>query len=70
MTSQKPLTEAPSGERPGITLTRDQLEAWATRALSDEQVEQIEEAIPNTSIPDAIVAISDSLHFREGENDD
>ncbi len=59
----------PADDRPGITLTRDQLEAWATRTLTDEQIEQMEEAIPNSSIPDAIGGISDSLH-QEDYNDE
>lgn len=43
--------------RPGITLTRDQLEAWAGRALSDDEVSELDVAISNSSIPEAIATI-------------
>jgi hypothetical protein len=45
----------------GIELTRDQLQAWAGRELTDEEVEQIDEAIQHSSIPEAINTIADSL---------
>lgn len=45
----------------GIELSRDQLEAWAGRELSDEEVEALDEAIPNSSIPEAINTIADGL---------
>jgi hypothetical protein len=51
-------------ERPGVTLTRDQLEAWAGMSLTDEQVAQLDEAIPNSSIPEAIAVIADSIEER------
>ena len=41
----------------GITLTRDQLESWAGRALSDEEVETLDIAIPESSIPQAVAEI-------------
>lgn len=44
-----------------ITLTRDQLEAWAGRELSDEEVEALDTAIPQSSIPDAVRTIVESL---------
>lgn len=44
--------------RRGITLSRDQLEAWARRPLSDEEVEAIDDCLPNSSIPDAIEVIA------------
>ena len=43
----------------GITLTRDQLEAWAGRALTDEEVEDLDRDIPNSSVPEAISTIVD-----------
>jgi hypothetical protein len=33
-------------DRRGITLTRDQVEAWVGRTLTDEQVERIEDCLP------------------------
>ena len=44
--------------RQGISLSRDQLEAWARRPLSDDEVAAIDESIPNSSIPDAIDTIA------------
>lgn len=45
----------------GIELTRDQLEAWAGRELNDEEVEALDMAIPNSSIPEAIRTIAEGL---------
>lgn len=45
----------------GITLTRDQLESWAGRALTDEEVVALDTAIPNSGIPESIATIVDSL---------
>lgn len=38
----------------GITLTRDQLESWAGRALTDEEVQWLDGNISLSSIPEAI----------------
>ena len=48
-------------DRPGVHLTRDQLESWAGRSLSDEEVEALDTAIPESSIPEAISIIADNL---------
>lgn len=45
----------------GITLTRDQLEYWAGRQLSDEEVEALDNAIPNSSVPEAVAIIVEGL---------
>lgn len=45
----------------GITITREQLAAWAGRALTDDEVERLDECIPNSSIPDAIDTIVSSF---------
>ena len=55
----KPVPVVEPEERIGITLTRDQLEAWAGRALTDEEVEDLDRDIPNSSIPEAISTIVD-----------
>jgi hypothetical protein len=52
--------------RPGITLTRGQLEAWAGAELTDENVEELEQAIPNSSIPESIAVIAESIFHRDG----
>lgn len=38
----------------GITLTRDQLESWAGRELTDDEVETLDTVLPESSIPEAI----------------
>lgn len=55
------ITPKVEPERAGITLTRDQLEAWACRTLTDEEVEALDMAVPDSSIPEAIGTIADSL---------
>lgn len=63
-----PPPPAPA-ERRGILLTREQLEAWACRTLSEEEIDALDEAIPNSSIPDAVSAISDTLPGVEPDED-
>lgn len=65
-----------SQPRRGITLTREQLEEWSGRRLTDDEIDRLEDAIPNSSIPqaiDAIVseAISDAISeaVRRGSDD-
>lgn len=40
-----------------VEITRDQLEAWAGRTLTDDEVYALDDAIPNSSIPDAVGTI-------------
>lgn len=40
--------------RRGLTITREQLEQWAGRALSDTEIDRLDECVPNSSIPEAI----------------
>lgn len=66
--SKHMLTMAPpDDDRPGITLTRGQLEAWAGFTLTDAEVEALDEALPNSSIPEAICTIAEQLHEEEGD---
>lgn len=44
--------------RPGILLTRAQLETWAGRPLTDDDLARLEKCIPGSSIPDAIATIA------------
>lgn len=53
----------------GITITRDQLEAWAGRSLTDDEVYRIGKCIPNSSIPEAIDLIAGQFG-NDGEDDD
>lgn len=41
-----------------VTLTCEQLSAWAGRELSVDEIDQIAMAIPHSSIPDAISTIA------------
>lgn len=41
-------------------ITREQAESWAGRALSDDELERLSDAIPNSSIPDAVDTIVSS----------
>lgn len=43
----------------GIFLTREQLERWSGRTLTLEDLERLDECIPNSSIPEAIDCICD-----------
>lgn len=44
-----------------VEITREQLEAWAGRELSDDEVAEIDDAIPDSSIPEAIGCIAESV---------
>ncbi len=45
----------------GILITREQLEDWARRPLTDDDVASLDDAIPMSSIPEAIGDICDSI---------
>jgi hypothetical protein len=62
------LSGVPDEEEKGITLTRDQLNAWSGFDLTDDQVEELEEAIPNSSIPEAIAMIAEQFQVGEDGN--
>ena len=47
----------PYSESHGLTITREQLDAWAEHRLSDADLKRLAECIPNSSIPDAIAEI-------------
>jgi hypothetical protein len=51
----------PDDDAPGVGFTRAQVQAWAGRALTDEEIERIEEAVSNSSIPEAIGIIASAL---------
>lgn len=48
-----------------VTITREQLEAWAGRELTDAMVDAIDGCIPDSSIPDAIWEIAASVAREE-----
>lgn len=50
-----------SFSRHSVTITREQLEAWAGCKLADAEVDAIDDAIPNSSIPDAINEITAAI---------
>jgi hypothetical protein len=47
-----------AAERPHVILYRSQLEEWASRTLTDDEVNAIAAAIPHSSIPAAIETIA------------
>lgn len=51
----------PAGVSDGVTLTREQLSAWAGRQLTDSEIAELDTAISNSSIPEAISVIADNL---------
>ena len=55
--------------RPGITLTREQLESWAGCFLTDDQIDRLDEAVPNSSIPEAIGTIVGSMTDDEDDEE-
>lgn len=56
------LEELEAAERgEGILLSIEQLTAWAGRELSRAELERLDEAIPESSIPEAIGVIADNL---------
>ena len=50
-----------SFSRHSVTITREQLEAWAGCELTDEEIDAIDDAIPNSSIPNAINEIAAAI---------
>ncbi|MGW4720856.1 hypothetical protein [Nocardia sp. NPDC004260] len=46
-------------------ITREQAESWAGRALSDDEMDRLDDAIPNSSIPEAIATIIDSFQTAD-----
>ena len=53
-----------------VTITREQLEAWVGHRLTDEDVAEIDDAVPNSSIPDAIACIaSDALGLTDPDEE-
>ncbi len=56
--------------RPTVEITREQLEAWAGRPLSDDEVARLDEAIPNSSIPEAVEAIVASFDPAADDDED
>lgn len=45
-------------------ITREQLECWAGRPLTDDDLDQLGEEIPNSSVPDAISTIVAAIDSR------
>ena len=44
-----------------VILTRYQVDAWAGRDLTCDEVDRLTEAIPNSSIPDAVATITETM---------
>lgn len=48
-----------------VEITREQLNCWAGRDLTDDEVDRLDDAIPHSSIPDAISVIADSIQLDD-----
>lgn len=60
MTHDNGMTKDLDG-RLTVLITREQLECWAGRPLTDAQVSDIDDCIPHSSIPEAIYVIANSV---------
>ncbi|HKS98718.1 MAG TPA: hypothetical protein VJT31_04235 [Rugosimonospora sp.] len=54
---------------PGILLARDQLEQWAGRTLSDDEVARLADAVPRSPIPGAIDTIVSECRTDPDDDD-
>ena len=55
----------------GVILTRDQLQCWAGVTLDDDALGRLDDAIPNSSIPEAVaVIVGDALGITGHPDDD
>lgn len=45
-------------KRPGVSFTRAQIEAWVGFPLTDDQVSDLEETLPNSSLPDCVATVA------------
>lgn len=48
-------------------ITREQLECWAGRPLTDDDLDRLDEAIPESSIPEAIGTIVDGMDTNDAD---
>ncbi|MEU8327331.1 hypothetical protein [Micromonospora sp. NPDC048839] len=54
-----------------VSITREQLESWAGRTLTDDEVYRLDDCVPDSSIPDAIDAIvSERMPTPDEDEDD
>lgn len=53
-----------------VQITREQLEGWSGRSLTDDQVVRLDEAIPDSSIPSAIDTLVHALGVAWAGGDD
>lgn len=58
-------------EGPGLTFSRAQVEAWVGHPLTDDQVADIEEALPLSTLPETVDTVAhEALGIRAGMEDD
>lgn len=48
----------------GILITRDQIETWAGRSLSDDELDRLDEALPHSTLPDTVGLIVDGFEYH------
>lgn len=49
-------------------ITREQLESWAGRPLDEDDLDRLDDAIPNSSVPDAIGEIVAGMDSKDGRD--
>jgi len=62
-----PLPHAPQqpSRRHTVTISREQLEDWAGRALSDDETDLLDVGIPNSTIPEAIGIMTTTFAWHD-----
>lgn len=55
-------------DNPDQGITRDQIRAWSSADLTKDQLDRIVDAIPNSSIPDAVAEIAFTVLDGTGNN--
>jgi hypothetical protein len=53
-----------------VTLTRQQLNEWAGFELTDDELARLDDALPNSSLPEVVGMVADSIRENPGNIDD
>ena len=64
-----PQTWMRPGDAHTVTITREQLQDWAGRVLTDDEVDILDTCIPNSSIPEAVATIAEHALPFSGPQD-
>jgi hypothetical protein len=61
--------DAPADDdRPGVSFTREQIEAWAGHPLTDDEVSALEDTLPLSSLPEVVATVAFSLFPTEDDD--